>query len=65
MRWSQGTELGEFLRDAAKVREFSIRINLGEEWEIRVSVPNFEGTPFFPWFLGCGGLMDGQIGRGI
>jgi calcium uniporter protein, mitochondrial len=53
VRWSQGTELGEFLRDAAKVREFSIRINLGEEWEIRVSVPNFEGTNFLPLQTSC------------
>ena len=44
VRWSGGTELGEFMRDAAKVREFSIKLNLDNtEWEIQVSVPNFEG----------------------
>jgi hypothetical protein len=32
------------MRDAAKVREFSIKLNLDNtEWEIQVSVPNFEG----------------------
>lgn len=34
------------MRDAAKVREFRIRLNLEEEegWEIVVRVPNFEGN---------------------
>jgi calcium uniporter protein, mitochondrial len=45
VRWSGGTELGEFMRDAAKVREFTIKLNLDDntDWEIQVSVPNFEG----------------------
>jgi hypothetical protein len=46
VRWSGGTELGEFMHDAAKVHEFTIKLNLGDDtdWEIQVSVPNFEGS---------------------
>jgi hypothetical protein len=45
VRWSGGTEIGAFMRDAAKVREFSVRLNLDDnDWEIKVAVPNFEGN---------------------
>lgn len=49
MRWSQATEVGDFIRDAARTREFIILIEgaptgLGQ---IRVTVPSFNERTYF------------------
>lgn len=49
VRWSQATEVGDFIRDAARVREFIITIEgapagLGQ---IRVTVPSFNERTYF------------------
>ncbi|KAL2752395.1 hypothetical protein ACRALDRAFT_1077699 [Sodiomyces alcalophilus JCM 7366] len=40
VRWSSSTEIGDFIRDAARGREFAINIE-GYEPELRVAVPSF------------------------
>lgn len=46
VRWSGGTEIGEFMRDAAKIHSFKIMLHLSQrDWDIEVTVPNFEGIP--------------------
>jgi calcium uniporter protein, mitochondrial len=40
VRWSSSTEIGDFIRDAARGREFAIDID-GHDSEIRVGVPSF------------------------
>jgi len=40
VRWSSSTEIGDFIRDAARGKEFAIEIE-GAEKEIRVGVPSF------------------------
>lgn len=40
VRWSGSTEIGDFIRDAARGREFAINIE-GYEPELRVAVPSF------------------------
>lgn len=40
VRWSSSTEIGDFIRDAARGKEFSIEIE-GADREIRVAVPSF------------------------
>ena len=40
VRWSSSTEIGDFIRDAAKGREFAIEID-GLNAEVRVGVPSF------------------------
>lgn len=40
VRWSSSTEIGDFIRDAARGREFAVEIE-GAEKEIRVGVPSF------------------------
>ncbi len=40
VRWSSSTEIGDFIRDAARGREFAVEIE-GAPKEIRVGVPSF------------------------
>ena len=40
VRWSSSTEIGDFIRDAARGKEFAVRIE-GLSNEIRVGVPSF------------------------
>jgi hypothetical protein len=40
VRWSSSTEIGDFIRDAARGREFAVEIQ-GAPREIRVGVPSF------------------------
>lgn len=40
VRWSSSTEIGDFIRDAARGKEFAIKIE-GSKKEIRVGVPSF------------------------
>jgi hypothetical protein len=40
VRWSSSTEIGDFIRDAARGKEFAVEIE-GAEKEIRVGVPSF------------------------
>ncbi|KAK8106846.1 Calcium uniporter protein 6 [Apiospora kogelbergensis] len=40
VRWSSSTEIGDFIRDAARGREFAIGIT-GHDTELRVGVPSF------------------------
>ncbi|KHN93727.1 Coiled-coil domain containing protein 109, C-terminal [Metarhizium album ARSEF 1941] len=41
VRWSGSTEIGDFIRDAARGREFSVTIE-GHSQELRVAVPSFK-----------------------
>lgn len=40
VRWSSSTEIGDFIRDAARGKEFAVEIE-GAEKEIRIGVPSF------------------------
>ncbi|KAI1174572.1 hypothetical protein F4777DRAFT_553654 [Nemania sp. FL0916] len=40
VRWSSSTEIGDFIRDAARGREFAIQVS-GLDTEMRVDVPSF------------------------
>lgn len=40
VRWSSSTEIGDFIRDAARGKEFAVEIE-GASEEIRISVPSF------------------------
>ncbi|KAI0406350.1 hypothetical protein F4802DRAFT_558904 [Xylaria palmicola] len=40
VRWSSSTEIGDFIRDAARGREFAIHVS-GMDAEMRVDVPSF------------------------
>ncbi|KAH8730767.1 hypothetical protein GQ44DRAFT_767938 [Phaeosphaeriaceae sp. PMI808] len=46
VRWSSSTELGDFIRDAARGREFAIEIE-GAPEEIRVGVPSFNDRTYY------------------
>ncbi|RDA89164.1 hypothetical protein CP532_2207 [Ophiocordyceps camponoti-leonardi (nom. inval.)] len=46
VRWSSSTEVGDFIRDAARGREFAIGIE-GLERELRVAVPSFKDRTFY------------------
>ncbi|KAH7306021.1 hypothetical protein B0I35DRAFT_492682 [Stachybotrys elegans] len=46
VRWSGSTELGDFIRDAARGREFAIGIE-GYDKEIRVAVPSFGDRTYY------------------
>lgn len=46
VRWSSSTEIGDFIRDAARGREFSIKVD-GQKDEMRVSVPSFNDRTHF------------------
>ncbi|KAK4120468.1 hypothetical protein N657DRAFT_666083 [Parathielavia appendiculata] len=46
IRWSNSTEVGDFIRDAARGREFAIDIE-GYDVEMRVSVPSFNDRTYY------------------
>jgi hypothetical protein len=46
VRWSQSTEIGDFIRDAARGKEFAIEIE-GAPREIRVGVPSFSDRTYY------------------
>ncbi|KAK0724625.1 hypothetical protein B0H67DRAFT_568399 [Lasiosphaeris hirsuta] len=46
VRWSSSTEIGDFIRDAARGREFAIEIE-GHHIEMRVSVPSFNDRTYY------------------
>ncbi|KAK3689130.1 hypothetical protein B0T22DRAFT_167139 [Podospora appendiculata] len=46
VRWSSSTEVGDFIRDAARGREFAIEIE-GYNIEMRVSVPSFGDRTYY------------------
>ncbi|ORY64498.1 uncharacterized protein BCR38DRAFT_342782 [Pseudomassariella vexata] len=46
VRWSSSTEIGDFIRDAARGREFAIDID-GHDTEMRVGVPSFNDRTHF------------------
>ncbi|KAK4096124.1 hypothetical protein N658DRAFT_459236 [Parathielavia hyrcaniae] len=46
IRWSNSTEVGDFIRDAARGREFAIDIE-GYHVEMRVSVPSFNDRTYY------------------
>ena len=46
VRWSKSAEIGDFIRDAARGKEFGIEIE-GAPREIRVGVPSFNDRTFY------------------
>ncbi len=46
VRWSSSTEIGDFIRDAARGQEFAIEIE-GAPEEIRVGVPSFRDRTYY------------------
>lgn len=46
VRWSNSTEMGDFIRDAARGREFVVEIE-GYNVEMRVSVPSFNDRTYY------------------
>ena len=46
VRWSSSTEIGDFIRDAARGQEFAIEIE-GAPEEIRVGVPSFKDRTYY------------------
>lgn len=46
VRWSSSTEIGDFIRDAARGREFAIEIE-GYGIEMRVGVPSFNDRTYY------------------
>ena len=46
VRWSSSTEIGDFIRDAARGREFAIEVE-GYHIELRVSVPSFNDRTYY------------------
>ena len=46
VRWSKSTEIGDFIRDAARGREFAISIE-GAPRDIRISVPSFNDRTYY------------------
>ncbi|KAK3388759.1 hypothetical protein B0T20DRAFT_102197 [Sordaria brevicollis] len=46
VRWSSSTEMGDFIRDAARGREFAIEVE-GYNIEMRVSVPSFGDRTYY------------------
>ena len=46
VQWSKSTEMGDFIRDAARGREFGIAIE-GAPQEIRVGVPSFGDRTYY------------------
>ncbi|KAK0712417.1 hypothetical protein B0T26DRAFT_649707 [Lasiosphaeria miniovina] len=46
VRWSSSTEIGDFIRDAARGREFAIEIE-GYNLEMRVTVPSFYDRTYY------------------
>lgn len=46
VRWSSSTEIGDFIRDAARGQEFAVEIE-GAPREIRVGVPSFKDRTYY------------------
>lgn len=46
VRWSSSTEIGDFIRDAARGKEFAVEIE-GAPREIRVGVPSFNDRTYY------------------
>lgn len=46
VRWSKSTEIGDFVRDAARGKEFAVEIE-GAPQEIRVGVPSFGDRTYY------------------
>lgn len=46
VRWSSSTEIGDFIRDAARGREFAVEIE-GAPNDIRVGVPSFNDRTYY------------------
>ncbi|KAM0255329.1 hypothetical protein ACHAQJ_005846 [Trichoderma viride] len=46
VRWSGSTEVGDFIRDAARGREFAVNIE-GFSKELRVAVPSFKDRTYY------------------
>jgi hypothetical protein len=46
VRWSSSTEIGDFIRDAARGREFALSIE-GYPQELRVAVPSFNDRTYY------------------
>lgn len=46
VRWSGSTEIGDFIRDAARGREFALNIE-GHKGEVRVAVPSFKDRTYY------------------
>jgi len=46
VRWSGSTEVGDFIRDAARGKEFAIDIE-GHSGELRVAVPSFKDRTYY------------------
>lgn len=47
VRWSPSTEIGDFIRDAAKVREFTVVIEYSPREQIQVAVPSFNDRTYY------------------
>ncbi|KAG5942902.1 hypothetical protein E4U53_007139 [Claviceps sorghi] len=46
VRWSGSTEIGDFIRDAARGREFTVSIE-GHDEDLRVAVPSFKDRTYY------------------
>lgn len=46
VRWSTSTEIGDFIRDAARGKEFAVEIE-GAPAEIRIGVPSFNDRTYY------------------
>lgn len=46
VRWSSSTEIGDFIRDAARGQEFAVEIE-GAPREIRIGVPSFKDRTYY------------------
>ena len=46
VRWSSSTEIGDFIRDAARAKEFEVEIE-GSPGEIRIGVPSFNDRTYY------------------
>lgn len=46
VRWSKSTEMGDFIRDAARGQEFAIEIE-GAPYDIRIGVPSFNDRTYY------------------
>ena len=46
VKWSASTEIGDFIRDAARAKEFEVEIE-GSEEPIKVGVPSFNDRTFY------------------
>lgn len=47
IRWSASTEIGDFIRDAARAREFVVVMEGSPLGQIRVAVPSFEDRTYY------------------